>query len=119
MDSSTPDTTTPSTPATPAPAIPPATVAAATPAPVSALPYHPGADTAYLDATQVASLRRAQSGANWLYWIAGMSLVNTAMIYFKAGTSFAIGLFFTQIIDYGVRERSPMATYVGLGLDAV
>jgi hypothetical protein len=39
------------------------------------------------------------SGANWFFWIAGLSLVNSAIIFFDGDLSFAIGLGITQIFD--------------------
>lgn len=45
--------------------------------------------------------KRAQfeSGANWFYWIAGLSLVNS-LIQFSGGEwGFAVGLGITQVVD--------------------
>lgn len=44
---------------------------------------------------------RAQlkAGANWFYWIAGLSLVNSAIFAFGGQVSFIAGLAVTQIID--------------------
>src|SRR5438270_4545311 len=43
--------------------------------------------------------RQLRSGANWFYWIAGLSLLNT--IIFMAGSDwhFVAGLGITQLID--------------------
>jgi len=38
-------------------------------------------------------------GANWFYWIAGLSLVNSVITVFGGGWGFIVGLGFTQIID--------------------
>jgi hypothetical protein len=43
--------------------------------------------------------KRAQSGANWFLWIAGLSLVNTAIAYTGSYTRFIIGLGITQFVD--------------------
>lgn len=43
--------------------------------------------------------RRAEAGAYWYYWIAGISLLNTACFHFGAKMSFAIGLGLTQALD--------------------
>ena len=41
-----------------------------------------------------------QSGANWFYWIAGLSLINSLMVLlFEGEWSFVIGLGITQIFD--------------------
>ena len=54
-------------------------------------------------APQVADTEELQgqvnSGANWFFWIAGLSLVNSLIIFFDGDRSFAIGLGITQIVD--------------------
>lgn len=39
------------------------------------------------------------SGANWFFWIAALSLVNSVALYTGANFTFIIGLFITQIVD--------------------
>ena len=46
-----------------------------------------------------ATLAQLKSGANWFYWIAGLSLVNSAIFAFGGQVSFIAGLAYTQIID--------------------
>ncbi len=41
----------------------------------------------------------AKAGASWFYWIAGMSAVNSLMMWFQAGMNFPIGLGMTQFFD--------------------
>ncbi len=48
------------------------------------------------DAVTLAQLK---NGANWFYWIAGLSLVNSAIFAFGGQVNFIAGLAFTQIID--------------------
>lgn len=46
-----------------------------------------------------------KSGANWFYWIAGLSLINTLMNLFGGRFSFLVGLGITQFVDgivYGI-----------------
>jgi hypothetical protein len=43
--------------------------------------------------------QRGRSGADWFFWIAALSLVNTAMIHSGADRHFVIGLGVTQIVD--------------------
>ena len=43
--------------------------------------------------------QRLHSGANWFYWIAGLSLVNSIIILTNGSWSFIIGLSVTQIVD--------------------
>lgn len=40
-----------------------------------------------------------KSGANWFYWIAGLSLINSVIMMFGGGWSFIIGLGLTQLVD--------------------
>jgi hypothetical protein len=42
---------------------------------------------------------QAKSGANWFYWIAGLSIVNSVIFLAGAEWSFFAGLGITQIID--------------------
>lgn len=48
------------------------------------------------DPYQVAAMHR---GANWFYWIAGLSLVNSLIFVSGGHWNFIIGLSFTQFID--------------------
>ncbi len=53
-------------------------------------------------ATETDKLTRAfRSGANWFYWIAGLSMVNTVLHLFGSERSFIIGLGLTQLFDVG------------------
>jgi hypothetical protein len=51
-----------------------------------------------------------KSGANWFYWIAGISLVNSVISLFDGNWNFAVGLGITQIFDgiirFGIEEGS-------------
>jgi len=40
-----------------------------------------------------------KSGANWFYWIAALSVINSMIILFGGEMSFIIGLGITQIVD--------------------
>ena len=58
------------------------------------------------DAAQMAMLQkklaldsRVRSGIGWFYWIAGLSLVNTAAYLFGTTWSFVAGLGITQVVD--------------------
>jgi hypothetical protein len=61
-----------------------------------------------------------KSGANWFYWIAGLSLVNSVIMLLGGSWSFIIGLGATQIVDalaWIVAED--LGSDVGLGLRIV
>ena len=42
---------------------------------------------------------RLSSSASWFYWIAGLSLINTAVALFGGNVSFIFGLGITQMVD--------------------
>jgi hypothetical protein len=44
-------------------------------------------------------LNQTKSGANWFYWIAGLSIVNSLIFLFGGNWSFFAGLGVTQLID--------------------
>lgn len=44
-------------------------------------------------------LQAMRSGANWFYWIAGLSLLNSVIQMFDSDRSFVVGLGITQIFD--------------------
>lgn len=54
-------------------------------------------------------------GASWFFWIAGLSIVNTAMIHSGSDTSFVIGLGFTLVADAMFKAYK----LVAFGIDAV
>ena len=43
--------------------------------------------------------RQMLGGANWFFWIAALSLVNSIISLYGGGWGFSIGLGFTQILD--------------------
>ena len=45
------------------------------------------------------TLAQMKSGANWFYWIAGLSLVNSAIYAFGGEISFILGLAVTQLVE--------------------
>jgi hypothetical protein len=47
---------------------------------------------------------RARMGANWFFWIAGLSIINTFMLLGEANRQFVIGLGITQIANGIVLE---------------
>lgn len=56
-------------------------------------PEHPAAVEF---ATHTAAFK---NGANWFYWIAGLSVVNSAISLFQGGLGFIFGLGVTQVVD--------------------
>ena len=76
------------------------------------------------DAAAAAEHRQqALSGANWFFWIAGFSIVNSVVLLSNGSWNFLIGLGVTQLID-GVAQQAAAnlggtATVVALCLDAM
>ncbi len=57
-------------------------------------------DSATAPTEDLLKLRQsASSGASWFYWIAGLSLINSAVVLFGGEWSFIVGLGVTQVID--------------------
>ncbi len=55
-----------------------------------------------IDTTDYANIQiknALKNGANWFYWIAGLSLINTIVFIFGGNFSFVVGLSITQLID--------------------
>jgi len=52
--------------------------------------YNPSENSVQEDNSELQN--QAKSGANWFYWIAGASLVNTIIFLFNGRVSFIIGL---------------------------
>ena len=70
------------------------------------------------------TLAQVRSGANWFYWIAGLSLINSAIFLFGGEISFILGLAVTQVIDglvgAAIAEGAPGGLKViAVGLDLV
>jgi hypothetical protein len=71
-----------------------------------------------MDQAVASAEARITRGANWFYWIAGLSLVNSLGSIGEAKWSFPLGLGITQVVD-GVAAgfQSRAATVVGFCLD--
>lgn len=73
-------------------------------------------------AARMALENSFHSGAGWFYWIAGLSIVNSAVFVMGQDWSFVIGLGMTQFVDgivYGLMEEGAAASvkYIGFGID--
>ena len=68
------------------------------------------AATAQIDPAVVAQANpQIISGARWFWWIAGLSLVNSAIMHGGGQTSFVIGLGFTLVADAVFQALKPIA----------
>jgi hypothetical protein len=43
--------------------------------------------------------RRRKNGASWFYWVAGLSVINSAILMSGGGMAFMFGLGITQLVD--------------------
>lgn len=69
---------------------------------------------------------RFRGGANWFFWIAGLSLVNSVLMLSGSDWSFIVGLGITQVIDViaseiasQAKEAQTVVKLVAFGLDLV
>jgi len=67
----------------------------------------------------LSSLMRLKSGARWFYWVAGLSLVNTAAGFAGAHIHFVVGLGFTQVVDSVAHKAGAAATLPALVIDVM
>ena len=65
----------------------------------------------------LTSLARLKSGARWFYWVAGLSLVNTAAAFAGGHIHFVVGLGITQVVDLMARRAGAAATLPALVID--
>ncbi len=60
---------------------------------------------------KILSLRqRSLNGANWFYWVAGLSVVNSLLMNFGAPIHFVVGLGVTLVVDIicsGIGQANP------------
>jgi len=62
---------------------------------------HPGET---LDAAEMEDLdKKIKTGGAWLYWIAGLSIINSVIILTGSNWGFVLGLTLTQVIDFVCR----------------
>ena len=67
-------------------------------------------------AQSLAAEVAVKRGANWFYWIAGLSLVNTIVAITGGNFHFLLGLGITEVTD---AFRSPQARMVGYFIDVL
>ncbi|MEP6848145.1 MAG: hypothetical protein ABI999_04760 [Acidobacteriota bacterium] len=71
-----------------------------------------------------AWIAQAKRGANWFYWIAGLSLVNSILFVTGAKLHFLAGLGLTEIVDVFVdvfvkQGLSPAFRVISIGFDLI
>lgn len=63
--------------------------------------------------------QRVKSGANWFYWIAGLSVVNTIAAVSGTDWRFILGLGITQIADAIAHEVGGLGTAAAVVIDGI
>ena len=68
--------------------------------------------------------RKLHGGANWFFWIAGLSLANTGMALTGTGRTFVLGLAVTQVADAFAKVTleqggPPSIRYLATGFDVL
>lgn len=53
---------------------------------------------------RVEADRQFRGGVGWFFWIAGLSIVNSALYFFGMDLNFVVGLGVTQVIDVVARQ---------------
>ncbi len=77
------------------------------------------AELAALQSHMLQLEAQGQNGANWFYWVAGLSLVNSVIAIVGGGIAFVVGMGVTEIVDVRAAvfaaERPDMATVAKVG----
>lgn len=68
---------------------------------------------------RLALEKRLRSGADWFFWIAGLSVVNTVVALSGSEWGFILGLAVTQVIDAIGRGMGPTGVVIAVVLDLV
>jgi hypothetical protein len=66
-------------------------------------------------AAQASALARVRISARWFYWIAGLSLINSAVVIFGGSFHFVVGLGVTSVVD----AFAKLAGNAGIVLDLI
>jgi len=61
--------------------------------------------------------RQFKGGADWFFWIAGLSLINTIIVMAGGNLNFVIGLGITQMIDGIAGNFGSIAKFIALAFD--
>lgn len=72
---------------------------------------------AALAAARMRLEHQFRGGANWFYWIAGLSLVNSMVQLSGSDWRFIVGLGITQIVDYIGTQAGTVGTVAALVID--
>ena len=68
---------------------------------------------------QAATLARVHVSARWFYWIAGLSLVNSAVVIFGGQFHFVVGLGVTSVVDGVAKQLGSAGVVLDLVINSV
>lgn len=68
---------------------------------------------------QTVALTRVRIGAKWFYWIAGLSLVNSAVMIFGGNFHFVIGLGITSVVDAMAKQVGSAGVVLDLIINCI
>ena len=75
------------------------------------------ADVSNPNAPDPEVVKRIHTSANWFFWIAGLSMINTVIAIFGGTLSFIAGLGFTQVVDAVMQSAGSIGTVIALVFD--
>ncbi len=81
------------------------------------VPQITGDPQAALMAARMRLEQQFRGGANWFYWIAGLSLINSVAQLAGSNWRFIVGLGITQIVDYIASRAGTIGTVAALVID--
>ena len=61
--------------------------------------------------------RQFKGGADWFFWIAALSLINTVIMLAGGNLNFVVGLGITQLVDGIAGHFGGVAKFIALGFD--
>lgn len=63
---------------------------------------------------QALATARVRTGAGWFYWIAGLSLINSAVVIFGGNFHFVVGLGMTAVVDAVAKPAGSAGTVLDI-----
>ena len=75
------------------------------------------ADIANLNSPDPTVVKRIHTSANWFFWIAGLSMINSVIAIFGGSVSFIAGLGFTQVVDALMQSAGSIGTVIAIVFD--
>ena len=68
---------------------------------------------------QLAAMARVRIGARWFYWIAALSMINSAVVIFGGKFHFVVGLGVTSVVDVLAKQAGSAGTVLDLVINGM